>query len=99
MAVGDLLRSHDDRWVPVESIADAAACPVYNVCVEGNGTYFVGDRDWGFSVWVYGGCNRRDTVVKEAVSQNPLRPPSRKVETAFGQVVLEMPDNDGIPQP
>ncbi len=63
LAVGDLLRNHDDRWLPVESVVEgnksSVPVPVYNVRVEGRGTYFVGGADWGFSLWASGDCGGR----------------------------------------
>ena len=71
LVVGDQLRGHDDRWVPVEPIEDAADSAVYNLSVEENGTYFVGSRDWGFSVWVYGACNGRKAPLKQIIQSMP----------------------------
>jgi hypothetical protein len=73
VAVGDLLRSHDDRWVRVESIANAGKSPVYNVRVEEHNTYFVGSHDWDFSLWVYGACNRPKTSLKQVARSKPVR--------------------------
>lgn len=92
LAAGDLLRSHDDRWVPVASIVEAAESSVYNVCVEENGTYFVGGRDWGFSVWVYGACNTRETPLEQLVQAKPMKSYFRRGETAFEQVALGIAD-------
>ena len=71
LVVGDLLRSHDDRWLPVESVVEGAKSAVYDVSVEGSGTYFVGGRDWGFSVWVYGAC-KPETPLKQLVQSKSL---------------------------
>lgn len=70
--VGDLLRSHDGRWLPVESIADGGERPVYNLRVETNSTYFVGGSDWGFSLWVYGDCSKGNTPPEAFVHSKPL---------------------------
>lgn len=61
LAADDLLRSHDDRWLPVESVVEGkkSPVPVYNVRMEGLGTYFVGGDDWGFSLWVSSDCGGR----------------------------------------
>ena len=56
LAAGDLLRSHDGRWVRIEAVAENRESKVYNVRVEENPTYFVGSRDWGFSLWVHDVC-------------------------------------------
>ena len=59
---GDLLRSHDGQWVPVESTCDSGEiAPVYNMRVEEFHTYFVGSAEWGFSVWVHNTCKVVDT--------------------------------------
>ncbi|MFL5245942.1 MAG: polymorphic toxin-type HINT domain-containing protein [Gemmataceae bacterium] len=54
LEVGDLLRSYDGRWIPVEDMCDSGEeLPVYNLRVADHHTYFVGRRDWGFSVWAH----------------------------------------------
>jgi hypothetical protein len=64
---GDLLRSHDGQWVPVEEVIDnGEESVVYNVRVSNYGTYFVGDVEWGFSVWAHNACSR---AVAEAIEQ------------------------------
>jgi len=73
LARGDLLRSHDDRWLPVESIVNVGRSAVYNVRVEEHATYFVGRRDWGFSPWVYGACNRPKTPREQFARSEPVR--------------------------
>ena len=66
---GDLLRSHDGQWVPVESTCDSGEiAPVYNMRVEDFHTYFVGSAEWGFSIWVHNACFRP--------SQRPADAPS-----------------------
>jgi hypothetical protein len=83
LAVGDLLRSHNDRWIAVESMLDAHESKVYNVCVEENATYFIGDRDWNFSVWVYGACNRPETSQEQTARLISDGSQLRKVDTVF----------------
>lgn len=73
MAVGDLLRSHNDRWVPVESIVDGKECPVYNLLVERNATCFVGGDDWGFSLWVYATCSKAQAPPKGLLQSKTSR--------------------------
>jgi hypothetical protein len=54
---GDRLRSDDGRLVVVDGIVhleDEVA--VYNLRVAEYHTYFVGNRDWGFSVWAHNTC-------------------------------------------
>ena len=76
LTVGDLLRSRDNRWLPVESIVDGGECPVYNLRVEENSTYFVGGDDWGFSLWVYGACSKSQASTKEVVrARHDTTPP------------------------
>lgn len=56
---GDLLRSHDCKWVPVEAVEPGAEeAPVYNLRVADYHTYFAGSREWGFSVWAHNVCSR-----------------------------------------
>jgi hypothetical protein len=73
VAVGGLLRSDDDRWVRVESMMDGGKSPVYNVRVEEHNTYFVGRRDWDFSLWVYGACNKPETPREQVAQSKPVR--------------------------
>ena len=51
---GDLLSSHDEKWTPVETVTDSnEVATVYNLRISEHHTYFVGNRDWGFSVWAH----------------------------------------------
>jgi hypothetical protein len=51
---GDLLRSADGQRVPVEAVSDLGEeSVVYNLRVSRYHTYFVGDRDWPFSLWAH----------------------------------------------
>jgi hypothetical protein len=51
---GMRLRSDEGAGAVVEEVGrDVRVVPVYNVTVEDYHTYFVGGRDWGFSVWVH----------------------------------------------
>jgi hypothetical protein len=55
---GDLLRSHDGQWVAVEEVSEASEqSVVYNLRISDYHTYFVGCRDWGFSVWAHNACH------------------------------------------
>jgi len=57
LQAGDLLRSHDGQWVAVESVSEGEElAAVYNLRVAEHHTYFVGSRDWGFSVWAHNAC-------------------------------------------
>ena len=52
MQIGDLLSSHDGQWVPVDDLLDTGEYEqVYNLRIADFHTYFVGTRDWTFSVW------------------------------------------------
>ena len=55
LEVGDLLGGSGEGGVRVESVRDTGRVEtVYNVEVEGDHTYFVGDEtEWGFDVWVH----------------------------------------------
>ena len=67
---GDLLRRHDNRWLPVTSVVDAEASPVFNLRIEKHKTYFVGSRDWKFSLWVYSECDKpKSRVVPLATAE------------------------------
>jgi len=58
LQTGDLLRSHDGQWVAVESATEGEElAPVYNLRVAEHHTYFVGSREWEFSVWAHNACN------------------------------------------
>jgi hypothetical protein len=55
--VGDLLLSHDGQQVAVEDLLDKGEWEtVYNLRVANYHTYFVGARDWCFSVWSHNLC-------------------------------------------
>jgi len=52
--IGDFVRTHDDRWMEIAGIADSGEyTTVYNAEVEEYHTYFVGAREWGFSIWAH----------------------------------------------
>jgi RHS repeat-associated protein len=57
LQVGDLLVSHDGQFVPVGDLLETGEYEtLYNFRVEDFHTYFVGGRDWGFSVWAHNEC-------------------------------------------
>jgi hypothetical protein len=63
LEAGDELSSHDGRWVVVEEVLDTGEyATVYNVRVAEYHTYFVGTREWGFSVWAHNQCQPRDVT-------------------------------------
>jgi hypothetical protein len=54
LEAGDQLVGHDDQLTTIESVTTMERHEtVYNVRVAYDHTYFVGDEDWGFSVWVH----------------------------------------------
>ena len=54
LQVGDLLLGHDEKLTPVERLTQTGrTATVYNLRVNEDHTFFVGDRTWGFSVWVH----------------------------------------------
>jgi hypothetical protein len=58
LAPGDLFRSDDGRWNPVESIDPTGeVATVYNMRIAEYHTYFVGSGEWGFSVWAHNKCS------------------------------------------
>lgn len=58
LKAGDLLRSHDQRWVEVESVSNGKTEDVYNLVLQGKSAYFVGHADWGFSFCVSENCGK-----------------------------------------
>jgi hypothetical protein len=51
---GDWLDSHDGQRIAVEAVTDSGeVTTVYNLRVAEYHTYFVGSRQWGFSVWAH----------------------------------------------
>jgi hypothetical protein len=67
LQAGDLLRSHDEQWLPVQSVTEGEGlAAVYNLRVAEHHTYFVGSRDWGFSVWAHNACFRHYGYAEDA---------------------------------
>ncbi|MGC3967438.1 MAG: polymorphic toxin-type HINT domain-containing protein [Pirellulales bacterium] len=64
LQVGDLLATADGRWLPVEKFYNTGNLEtVYNFRVADHHTYFVGDRDWAFSVWAHNArCSPRQQL-------------------------------------
>ena len=57
LIAGDRLRCADGRRVVVAGVRDAGEiAAVYNLRVAADHTYFVGAREWGFSVWAHNEC-------------------------------------------
>ncbi len=54
LEAGDLLVGHNGGLTPVDSVRMTERHEsVYNLRVAEDHTYFVGDADWGFSLWVH----------------------------------------------
>jgi intein/homing endonuclease len=59
LEIGDLLAGHcvsrgGGHWTPVTDLLDTGEWEtVYNFRIADYHTYFVGDDDWGFSVWAH----------------------------------------------
>ncbi len=84
LEVGDLLVGHDDKLTRLDSLRVTERYEaVYNLRVAEDHTYFVGDDDWGFSVWVHNAYSIRratdgtweiidsaGTVVKRGLSES-----------------------------
>ena len=60
LRIGDLLQSSDGKYLPVEGIADSGRVEtVYNVEIEGDHTYFIGEVGWGWDVWAHNAAYER----------------------------------------
>ena len=54
LEAGDELNSHDGQWIAVQEVVDREKIStVYNLRVADYHTYFVGSRQWSFSVWAH----------------------------------------------
>ena len=52
--IGETFQSHDGQLVKLEAIRDTGrVATVYNFRIADFHTYFVGGKEWGFSVWVH----------------------------------------------
>jgi hypothetical protein len=70
---GDELRGHDGRWSAVEAVADLGEEEtVYNLRVADYHTYFVGRREWGFSVWAH---NQYNNKAEFLTGEGPFKSP------------------------
>jgi len=76
LRVGDALRSHDGHWLAVEAVRDTGREEVvYNCRVAEYHTYFVGDEQWGFSVWAHNSCGPGGAPVRpHGIDLEALRP-------------------------
>src|SRR5205807_7243301 len=98
VAAGDLLRSHDGQWVPVEHVRDSGeSAPVYNLRIADYHTYFVGSREWEFSVWAHNACgnlNGNDAVSQFGIYKIWVKDKLRKI----GKVdLLRVTESSGLP--
>jgi hypothetical protein len=84
---GDLLSSHDGRWLAVECVTDAGeVATVYNLRVAEYHTYFVGCPEWGFSVWAHNDQYSRELGKSPEAAGKPE--PAGKAEPAHIVPVL-----------
>src|SRR4029077_8757509 len=75
---GDLLSSHDGQWVALDAVRDDGGVEtVYNLGVREFHTYFVGSRQWEFSVWAHNSCG--------TLSDAELYKYARKVAAAYNK--------------
>jgi len=52
LTIGDRVLLEDGQYLGVEGVADSGRVEtVYNIEVEGDHTYFVGEQTWGWAVW------------------------------------------------
>jgi hypothetical protein len=57
LKAGDNLLASDKSKLPVENVSETGDTEtVYNFRVADWHTYFVGNEDWGFEVWVHNAC-------------------------------------------
>jgi hypothetical protein len=73
LEVGDTIRT-DSGWTTVEDLLDTGEYErVYNLRVTDWHTYFVGEEDWGFSVWAH---NDYAGVASVLAADPAIQPPS-----------------------
>jgi hypothetical protein len=71
LQVGHELSSDDGQWVVVEKLGEAREIvPVHNLRVAHYHTYFVGSREWGFSVWAHNLCYKQ-WLAKHGLKHSP----------------------------
>src|SRR5262249_31671002 len=89
---------HDGQWVPVDDLSDSGhSATVYNVRIAGYHTYFVGSRDWGFSVWAHNVCMSKDQqALKELVDELSLGG-RRPLTSEQAEVILDWANEVGYP--
>jgi len=58
LLAGDRLRSHNEILVVVEDVHPTLRkAVVYNLRINEHHTYFIGGKEWGFSVWAHNACD------------------------------------------
>jgi hypothetical protein len=68
LRLGDRVLLESGNWLPVDGVADSGRVEtVYNLEVEGDHTYFVGDPGWGFAVWAH---NTYRTLLEAGLTMN-----------------------------
>jgi len=90
LVAGDVFVTSEHAEVVLESVEDADRyVAVYNLEVENDHTYFVGDADWGFDVWSHN--HHFDEARREAFLKAGMNDPSQikfsKVDPKTGTVV------------
>jgi hypothetical protein len=54
LAAGDLLATNTGNWLKIDAVTwTGEIVPVYNFRVSDYHTYFIGDPDWAFGIWVH----------------------------------------------
>jgi RHS repeat-associated protein len=70
---GDRVRTSDGRWAVVEAVRETGQTEiVYNFRVAEWHTYFVGDPDWGFDVWVHNVNKAEDVPSSPSITPEEL---------------------------
>jgi hypothetical protein len=91
LQLGDVLASHNSQTGVVEAVVETGeVITVYNLRVADYHTYFVGCKEWGFSVWAHNACQYeafldeatgwyriRDAKTKQVVPWRRLNDPLR----------------------
>jgi len=85
LKIGDRVLLEDGQCLRVEGVADSGRVEtVYNIEVEGDHTYFVGEQNWGWAVWSHNvACEEAEaiarnlTIVTSSAASNAFRNPQR----------------------